>query len=225
MYLRLLHQLKEMQRSTGEIPDFVTDGGLAAIQSSTLLVPFPATVNAGDFLICNACSYNSTNVLSDGWVSLGSTVFGGNKGAYNLMYKIAVGNEGGTNLTVESIGSTFTAGIIYRFQNVGAPIPSENLKFGGASPATSITNLANANSTGINRLACCFMLLIGDNLSTVSIGNWISYLKKVNNTGVGVTSNLFVKPLPITGTNAGQIVFNLTAQGYGQTFSIQLKPT
>jgi hypothetical protein len=210
---------------TTTIPIYEGNGGLASAQSTTVNIPYPSGINDGDVLIALTTTVNGTNAgIPSGFLTIMSIGFGGNQGHFAMSYKIANGTETGTIVNISN-STTLTSGILYRFSGVNNSTPYEAQTNGNANPGTSIVNNAIINSTGINRLAVGFFIMRGDNnLASMTLGNWTLSDKNTNSLATGNTTQLVIYDLPTTGTNAGQVIANLTSSSYGVTFAIQLKP-
>lgn len=105
------------------IPTYLNSAtpGYEAPVSGTLQVPFPATVNSSDFLVCEVQVQDAAAAaitVPAGWTDIGLITLSATNKA-RAFYLSAVGNEDGTNLDVTCTASVFAGGVIHRFRTAG----------------------------------------------------------------------------------------------------------
>ena len=150
----------------GKGPPRFVDAGAGATEapvSVTLQVPYPATVVAGNFLLCQVYAVDTgvaaTVDLPAGWTGIRSIVSADGFARMRSFYKTADGTETG-NLDVTTSGGDFSAGRIYRFSH-GSAVEADS----GTNTDSSGTGMTAVDLTtlGPNRRA---VQLLGANVNT-----------------------------------------------------------
>lgn len=154
-----------------------TGGAVQAGATNTVDVPYPATVNAGDFLVLLAYARElSNNTLVD--VPSGWTEFGLAGGAFDALFdtnarffwKRAAGTEGGTNQTItaayDGTSSRRIAGQIWLFTGVLASgTPHENYAVGFVAASTTLSQ-RSITTTDVDRLCVHITAKINNSSTT-----------------------------------------------------------
>jgi hypothetical protein len=109
-------------------------------QTTSHLVPMPATVVAGDLLLIIFSTDTSQTALAPttptGWTQLISNATGGSVSQVTIYGKVATGAEGGTTVDVVTANATRAASIIYRID-----------RWFGTLSGVTVTGGVNATST------------------------------------------------------------------------------
>lgn len=180
---------------------------------TTVNVPYPATVTAGDLLICAVGNENNRSISTpSGWsVVLPSDGFG----VFGAVFsKVAVGDETGTLSVTFSGAVTSAAGVIFCAQNVSAHRPTDTSLAGnfGVSPLAAPAQ----NLIGMGRLVILYSYGNGDGAHT----HPAEFTTIAETASGGATSNLKVSGYSptFTGTDTPYTVLPAaTVTATGQT--------
>lgn len=210
------------------LPYYYGNGPLSSYTAVTNVnVLYPTTVSAGDLLVM-AVFYHPATVggvpTPAGWSKPFNGLNAGNLGGfYQMFFKIAVGNEGGTNLNL-NIGTSVS--IQTQMYVIKSSLQSnsvvENHEYDIAYNDTSITVNPTLNTTVAGELALAVIMTKGfNNQSSFTATGWTQHIS----TGGAVASfSVWSYPLPTLGTRASSITVNLSGATYGQLNIFQIKP-
>lgn len=134
----------------------------------------PATVNAGDLLICFAmCSTREDGAaVPSGWTQVKHDNFGNSWSSF-VMYKIAAGNEGGTTATGAGGSASFWSSLTFRITGwEGASVDFNNTAFSDATTVNPTVMTASWGSDTNLFIECLFTkgVLAGFSTSYVDTG-------------------------------------------------------
>lgn len=149
------------------LPVFGAAGtGAATTSSSSISVPYPASIEAGDLLILQVLNWSSGGsgiTTPSGWTQIGAG-HQGSGGEHRAYYKAAVGTESGSlSVSTNSGGSIGSYGRMYRFDsaaNIGTVIEAAAVGTG----STAVIADTGVITTGDNRVAVNLVAL-KDNLA------------------------------------------------------------
>jgi hypothetical protein len=223
--------------------DFTTSAsGVAYVQAgagasvtgtaSPVLIPYPAVVTAGNFLIMTIAIKSASGIIGNqsGWTSAGaaSQIGSTDSGEHQVFWKIASGSEGGTNHTVTLTTDAAVArfGKIYEFSGVHATVPIEAYASARANstsvPDVGVTSTVNG-SVALNFVSCTDDNAIGD-MTGQTGGTWTKaeteYLPTNNN---GAMEVLYRASLPTAGTINGGTATMAAADPFS-VIGLVLKP-
>jgi len=148
---------------------YYSNGGFASGTSGSVDVPYPATVNADDILICYVMNFVSGATIStpSGWTQIYKDESPSSR-AFAWYAKRATGSESGT-LTVTTSGTLWSFGVMVSFSGVTTSDPFYESAVG--TPEAGSDDVATAGeitSTGDNELAIVMTGIMKD----VTVGAW-----------------------------------------------------
>jgi hypothetical protein len=151
-------------------PVFDSAGAGAFANSTSINLPYPATVAANDLLFLHHVVRESGHAVTTpaGWDVIQATIDNTFTIFTTLYAKVAAGTETG-NLTVNiGGGAAATLGRIYRFTGNAISAYSEGLSNSGIGDISATVTDAGVTTTGVDRLALNFVACSG----TGSIGSF-----------------------------------------------------
>jgi len=208
-------------------PVFDSAGTGANSGTTTVNVPYPATVAANDLLVLHHIMRDSGHTVTTplGWdvvqttMDNGFTIFG------TLLAKVAAGTESGTLAVNITGGGSQTIARMYRFTGNATSSYYEGLSNSGVGDASATVTDAGVTTLGADRLACNFVATSGDtaigNFTGETGGDWTEAVAEFSVTGDGQVQ-LQTAAMPTTGTiNGGTLT-----SGGGQylVFGLALTP-
>ena len=154
--------------------------------ATSIAVPYPISVSAGDCLIIVVASSTTMGyaLAPSGWtVAVGSN----NTACYLILTKIAVGNEGGTTVTVTLNTSTHDdiGAKMFSYKGVKNTSYFENASITRAL-STTVTNSATATSTAVNELIVYFAVAF-ETTNTLLFTSYAGLLTKPTSNAVATT--------------------------------------
>ncbi len=179
---------------TGPVYDSSGAGNSAAGTGGaySLSVTLPATINAGDLIVIHVAANAQTTIdnldTPTGFTRIGDVGLSSGAHAAMACYKVAVGGEGGTSVSLTGgyTGATNPriSARAYRFTGNAASSPVEAFSNGSANNTTVV--LPNVVTTGANELAVGFSsarvsTTIGDSTGETG-GDWTEATAEYNTT-------------------------------------------
>lgn len=184
---------------------------------TTLNVPYPATVTAGDLLVCVVGNTSNRSITAPaGWTTMFNSGFSVYKGVFT---KVATGSETGTLAITHSGAVTNGAGVIFAVQNVSPYLPVDTTSMAtgnfGASPVTA----GALNLIGLGRIV---MLVSFGNINAAHT-HPAGYSTIAETTAGGATCRLKVtgQAMSLTGNDTPYTVIPAaTVTATGQTMLV-----
>jgi hypothetical protein len=142
-----------------------------------------------------------------------------------MYYKFASGTEGGTNVSVLSIGAAASVGIIKQYRNVNTTTPFGTrglLNFSGLNNFSNSTFLQS--STVANSLAITVWTVQYSALSGFSTGTWTYSGAESTAIGTGHTIASMHQSLPTSGSNGGSCQISTPVATYASVWEFVLNP-
>ena len=206
-------------------PVFIANGVPTAFTGTTVPVPYPTTVSAGDFmlLMVRAQTPNTTSTPS-GWTAIlpqGSV----NSQTTALYYQYASGSEGGTSQSVITTGAAFSMGMIMQYRNVHPTAPFSPAPI-NAQALLNTTGFSNPNnaSTAANQLGVALFSIQSASVSSNTPGAWTYRSGGSTSVGTGHTLVFATQALPISGTAPGFMQVFVPSSTSATIWSMFLNP-
>jgi len=204
---------------------------------TSISIPFPATVVAGDLLIL-ALVMKTTNIPNaitiSGWTLHNSQRQGagagpGNAGSSFLFSKIATSSaESGTSLTVSFSGNSalqilIVGGKMYKYTGTKTTGYISSVNLSSTNTATSLTSLFAFASTATNNARAVSISMAINYISTYSAysspSGWVVWDGDIAFGGSSIAAQsislvIVDKPLPTAGSTPGSVTSTIDASSY-----------
>lgn len=213
-------------------PYLQADGALYAIASGTTITPvIPAGDAADDIAIMGVmCNVGCTFTTPTNWTVLGTPVNSANQSTA-WFWKRMTGSDGDPVTTASVTFSTTQGGYgrIWLFrQCVATGDPFEDVTMNGTPTLSTTPASATIDTTNVNRLAVCFVMVDDDN--AWSSGNppsgWVNCgTRVVSTTGADAMFDAISQEVATASTVTGVTIGTQAASDYWRTLTLALIPT
>jgi len=164
-------------------PVYSSNGGVVnAYQTATISIPFPGTINKGDFLVIFSSKDITTNnavITHPSGFNAGPVRISSYKGSYALTtrmyYKRADGTESGTvNMVWEAAAYTYCTAVMYRFTGiVSGGFPFDFSSGTQSTGASSTYTQKGGITTDIERFLLGYTILYSSSVAN-TVTSWTS---------------------------------------------------
>jgi hypothetical protein len=210
-------------------PSFISAGGIGASSTETTLnVPYPSTVNSGDFILLLVIYETLTGItVPTGFSNAGIGSTNINSQSYRMYYKFANGTEGGTTVAVTTASATVKYGIIMQYRNVNTGTPYGSTNYTDYTTLTSLMTGNGVASTISNSLGVTLWMYQGSLSVNLSSGfpPWVYAGGGATTAGTGHTVLSAYQELPTVGSTGGSVAVSFSSSTtYGKVINIVLRP-
>lgn len=210
------------------VPLFIANGTPTLATGTSVSIPYPATVSAGDFILLftRAQTPNSPGITTPSGFTLINPAATDTTNYSAIYYKSASGSEGGTSVTVGSSGASRVLGMIMQYRNVNASSPFSPAVTIYASSLGGATSFPNPNvpSTAANQLGVALFSITTTSTSSVTPNSWTYQGGGIFAVGTGHALLFATQAIPTSGTGAGTITINTPSATTGVMWTMFLNP-